>query len=78
MLPFRLFSKFGSFFTLVSVLALLFACTTTKKERTYSANELLQQGKRLAKEKETEEAKGRLSRQQRADSGNHVAGRPSL
>ena len=60
MLPFRLFSKFGSFFTLVSVLALLFACTTTKKERTYSANELLQQGKRLAKEKETEEAKAKI------------------
>ena len=60
MLPFRLFSKFGSFFTLVLVLALLFACTTTKKERTYSANELLQQGKRLAKEKETEEAKAKI------------------
>ena len=60
MLPFRLFSKFGSFFTLVSVLALLFACTTTKKERAYSANELLQQGKRLAKEKETEEAKAKI------------------
>ena len=60
MLPLRLFSKFGSFFTLVSVLALLFACTTTKKERTYSANELLQQGKRPGNEKETEEAKAKI------------------
>ena len=60
MLPFRLFSKFGSFFTLVSVLVLLFGCSITKKERIYSANELLQQGKRLAKEKETEEAKAKI------------------
>jgi len=60
MSPFHLFSKFGSFVTLVSVLSLLFACATTKKEETYSASELLQQGKRLAKEKETDEAKAKI------------------
>ena len=58
--PFLLFSKFGYFFSLVFVLVLLFGCSTTKKERIYSANELLQQGKRLAKEKETEEAKAKI------------------
>ena len=58
--PFSLSSKFSSIFTLVSVLVLLFGCTTTKKENPYSASELFQQGKRLAKEKETEEAKEKI------------------
>ena len=42
------------------MLVLLFGCSTTKKENTYSASELFQQGKRLAKEKETEEAKEKI------------------
>ncbi len=61
MLPFSLFSKFGSFFILVSVLGLFSGCSTTKKERTYSASELFQQGKRLAKEKDSEEAKAKIN-----------------
>ena len=60
MSPSPLFSKFASVFTLVSVLILLFGCSTTNKEKIYSASELFQQGKRLAKEKETEEAKAKI------------------
>ena len=58
--PFSLSSKFSSIFTLVSVLVLLFGCTTTKKENTYRASDLFQQAKRLAKEKEAEEAKEKM------------------
>jgi outer membrane protein assembly factor BamD len=59
MSSFNLFSKFGSFFALAMVLTLLSGCGTTK-EKTYSASQLFQQGKRLAKEKETEEAKAKI------------------
>lgn len=59
MLPFSLLSKFSSFFTLVFVLTLFSGCATTK-EKTYSASQLLEQGKRLAKKKETEEAKAKI------------------
>lgn len=59
MSPFNLFSKFASFLTLIFVITLFSGCATTK-EKTYSASQLLQQGKRLAKEKETEEAKAKI------------------
>ncbi len=59
MLPFIRFSKFSSFLTLVFVVTLFSGCTTTK-EKTYSASQLLQQGKRLAKKKDTEEAKTKI------------------
>ncbi len=59
MSPFNLSSKFVSYFTLVSVLVLFLGCSTTKKEKNYSAHQLLQQSKRLAKKKETEEAKAK-------------------
>jgi outer membrane protein assembly factor BamD len=57
---FSLSSKFVSFFTLVSVLALFFGCATSQKDENYSARQLLQQGKRLAKKKEIEEAKAKI------------------
>lgn len=60
MSPFSLSSKFISSFTLVFVLALFFGCATTKKEKNYSASQLLQQGKTLAKKKDTEEAKAKI------------------
>jgi outer membrane protein assembly factor BamD len=56
---FSLFSKFSSFFTLVFVLTLFWGCTSTQ-EKTYSASQLFQQGKRLAKLKDTEEAKEKI------------------
>jgi outer membrane protein assembly factor BamD len=59
MSPFRPFSKFDSFFILLFVLAWFSNCATTK-EKTYSASQLLQQGKRLAKEKEFGEAKAKI------------------
>jgi outer membrane protein assembly factor BamD len=60
MLPFHPFYKFTSFFTLACLLTLMFACSSTKKERTYSASQLLQQGKRLAKDKSPEKAKVKI------------------
>jgi outer membrane protein assembly factor BamD len=60
MSPFSLSSKFISFFTLVSALVLFFGCSTTKQEKNYSAGQLLQQGKRLSKKNETEEAKAKI------------------
>lgn len=60
MFPFSLSPKFISFFSLVSVLALFFGCSTTKQEKNYSASQLLKQGKRLAKKDETDKAKEKI------------------
>ncbi len=60
MLTRRLSSKFVSFLILVSVLALHAGCSTTKKERVYSASELLQQSRRLAKAMDDAEAKAKI------------------
>ncbi len=54
------FSKFSSLFILVSVFPLFLGCSTTKQEKTYSASELFQQSKRLAKEKDNLEAKAKI------------------
>jgi outer membrane protein assembly factor BamD len=59
MSPLTLFSKSSSYFTLAFVLVLFSGCATPK-EKTYSASQLLQQGKRLVKQKETEEAKEKI------------------
>ena len=53
------FSKFAPFCILVFTLGLFSACYTTK-EKTYSPGQLLQQGKSLAKKKETVEAKAKI------------------
>ena len=60
MSPFSLPSKFASFFTSVSVLILFFGCATSKKEENYSAKQLLQLGKRLAKKEDPEKAKAKI------------------
>lgn len=60
MLPFTLSSKYVSFFTWVCLLAFFFGCSTTKKEKNYSARQLLQQSKQLAKKKDSEEAKAKI------------------
>ena len=60
MSPSNLPSKFASFFTLVSVLILFFGCATSKKEENYSANQLLQLGKRLAKKEDLQKAKAKI------------------
>ena len=75
MSPFSLSSKFVSFFTLVSVLALFFGCATSKKEENYSAGQLLQQGKRLAKKGDLEEAKAKVQqlREDYPDSKERIA-----
>ena len=57
---FSLSSKFVSFFTSVSVLILFFGCATSKKEENYSAKQLLQLGKRLAKKEDLEKAKAKI------------------
>jgi outer membrane protein assembly factor BamD len=57
--PSHLFSKFVSFFTLIIFLTQFSGCATTK-EKTYSASQLLQQGKTLAKRKDTDEAKAKI------------------
>lgn len=60
MSPFNLSSKFVSYFTLVSVLALFWGCAAMKKEKDYPADELLEQSKQLAKKKDTNEAKAKV------------------
>ena len=76
MSPFSLSSKFVSYFALVSVLAFFFGCSTTKKEKNYSASQLLQQSKQLAKKKDTEEAKAKVQQlmEDYPDSKERVAG----
>lgn len=76
MSPFSFSSKFASFFTLVSLLILFAGCSTTKKERSYSASQLLQQSKRLAKQEETDKAKDKIQQlmEDYPDSKERVAG----
>ena len=57
MSPFSFSSKFVS---LVSVMILFFGCATSKKEKNYSAKQLLQLGKRLAKKEDSEKAKVKI------------------
>ena len=59
MLPISSFSKFAPFCALLFILGLFSACATPK-EKTYSASQLLQQGKSLAKKKDTIEAKAKI------------------
>lgn len=60
MSQFSLSSKFITLLSLISVLALYSGCSTTKQEKNYSASQLLKQGKRLAKDDDTEKAKAKI------------------
>ena len=60
MFSFNLSSKFISFFSLVLIQTLFIGCSTTKQEKNYSANQLLKQAKRLAKDEKTLKSKNKI------------------
>ncbi len=73
---FRLSFKFVSLFSLIFLLMLFAGCATTEKQENFSARQLLQQSKRLAKNEDHEKAKAKVQQlmEDYPDSKERVAG----